>query len=177
MRIVIMMHYLWGLRSWSQSSQNIMFLSLYRITIMIAILFIRTVIMIILFTKMSYIWVFMRIVTMIAVWWSQSSQNTLFFFIRIACDLTKCPIFESVLTENCDHESQFSYQYHHHQQTPVHWHRMILMLFRSKHKQISSRIRTNELCKRLILKTIFMGSAPDPLPTPILTWPRRSTRE
>ena len=44
------------------------------------------------------------------------------FFVRTATmtvALTKCHIFESVLTENYDHESQSSYQHCHHQQTPL----------------------------------------------------------
>jgi len=47
--------------------KNIMFLSLYRTVIMIAVFFIRTAIMIALLRKISYIWVFMRIAIMITV--------------------------------------------------------------------------------------------------------------
>jgi len=42
-------------------------------------------------------------------------------FIRAAIMntiLTKYPISDSVLTEDCDHESQSSYQHCHYQQTP-----------------------------------------------------------
>ena len=89
------MHYLCGPRPWSQFSQSTMFLSLYRIAVMITILFIRTATMIAVFTKMSYIWVFMSIATMICPkreLWLQFSQNALFLvFVRIATMIAVLP--------------------------------------------------------------------------------------
>ena len=117
----------------SSPHKNIIFLSLYRITTLIIVLFIRTVIMIAVFTKMSYIWVFMRTATMITV-----LTKCLIWVFCEDCDhghtmitvLIKCPISKSVFTENCDHKSQSSYQHHHHQQqSPVHCHRLISNAF------------------------------------------------
>jgi len=107
--------------------KNIMFLSFYRIVTMITVFFIRTAIMITVFTKMFYIWVSVRTVTMIAVLLQPQEMPYFWIFMRttnMIAILTKCPISESVLID-CDHKSQSSYQYRHHHQTPVHWHQTI----------------------------------------------------
>jgi len=121
--------------------KNIMFLSLYRIATiivffieiatMITIFFIGTVAMIAVFTKMSYIWVFMRTTTIITV-------------LKEDCDVaifTKCPLIFCYSPHKMSyfwvsphrrlwyHESQFSYQHRRHQQTPVYWQEWSLMLF------------------------------------------------
>jgi len=127
-------------------TKDIIFLSPYKIATL------EFVIMITVFTKISYIRVFMRTV----------KPNFEFFFED--CDfktavmitvLTKCPISESVLIEDSNHESQSSYQHRHHQQTPPTNMECSLMRSRSKHKQNSSQVRTNKICKRSIQKKFY----------------------
>jgi len=160
------MHYLWDRDLDRSLPKNIIILSLYVIVIIISFLFIRTATMITVFTKISYIRVFMRTMSMITflkedcdhdhsihknILYSSLYENYEHDHIpKRDCDhgrsvavLTKCPIFEflwglrpllqssenasrssqndiskSVLTKDCDHEPQFTYQRCDHQQTP-----------------------------------------------------------
>jgi len=102
-------HYLWGLHHERSPHKNVMFLSLYRITTIIVVLFIKIVITA--FTKMSYIWVFMRIVTL----WSQSLQNVLFLSqsSQRTVIISHNPHINIVIINR----------------SPVHWHRTILNAF------------------------------------------------
>ena len=111
------MHYLWESRPWSQSSllklrpwsqysQNVLYLNLYEDCDCDCEHGHNL-------NKMTYFWVFVKLQS-----WSHHDHSP-----------HKSPISESVLIENYDHESQFSYQHCHHQQTHVSWHRMIPNIF------------------------------------------------
>jgi len=147
---------------------------------MIAVFFIRIATIIAVFTKMSYIWVLMRIATMVAVLTKRFN-----FFIFLASTaimiavLTKRSISESVLTEDCDHESQFI-------RPPCPLIPNDLEYFPGLNTNKTHREhKQNEICKKIdppkkfpkAPPLILGGGLPAPLSTPIATWPHRLTHE
>ena len=122
------MHYLWG-------PQNVMFLSFYTITVIIAVLFIRTTTMIAVFIKISYIYskedciticpifqFFVRIAIMVVVFfikWLQFSENVLFSqSSQRTVIMSRNPHINIVIISRTP-------------STKIEW---SLMIFRSKHK-------------------------------------------